>query len=215
LAIQQFTARVLDWLDRVYSIVGPISRVDRIDVSPPVLVADVSRAAEYSAGFWCQASQSITTGGAGVAAFVAQTREAFLAESDKALLLQERGLTAPDVDVWVYGWWGTCSVATAAFFSSLRIGLRIGGNTPGPRLILQHFGEADEIIATGATLELLRSTNLSQVWPAYGFFNLPILLPDYPTSEFLARATDNAGGAIVTGPVWRCWVGPKGVLPPR
>lgn len=213
MAIQKFTARALDVLDRIYSIVGSISRVDAIDVAPPVLVHDVSREAEVSVGFYANASVSITTAGAGAQTFASLTRDAFLAQTTVRALMVEKGFEPSDVDVWILSWWALVATADIGNYGTMRIGLTFGNNAgTGPSMIVQAYNQLEAPIISGGTT-LLRSDADFQN-PAFGRFTAPCLMPDSPATAFLVVGNDDAGGAMTAGPVFRCWIGPKGCLPP-
>lgn len=215
MAIQKFTNRVLSVIDRIYSIVGPISRVDAIDVSPPVLVHDVSREAELAGGVYGTAGVNFVTAGAGADTYASKTRAAFLAESQVAVPLAERGLDPSEVDVWVMGCHVLLEEADVGNLGEVQLGVNLGA-IGGSNWLNGIFNTIDSAMPLTAA-----STRVYMHWasgaPTSQWFDrlpYPFLLPDQPASAFLVAVKDDAGGILTGVGVWRCWVGPAGCLPP-
>jgi hypothetical protein len=212
--IQPFTARVADALDRIYQIVGPVSRVDALDIAPPILVHDISREAELSAGFFVEANLTLgPTDGAGTVAFASKTRNVFLADTIPAQLLSERGLTLNDVDVWIIGYYAIILAADTGDFGHLRIGVRIGttvGSGQSRQLALYSGVEAQPLVSGGVHFLNTGSGAGSFQGNGYGDWLLPIFMADDSDSAFLLEGADDAGGAMTCSGFWPCWVGPKG-----
>ncbi len=210
--IQTFTRRALDALDRIYSITGSVVRTNAIDVSPPVLVHDVSREAEVSAGFFTNASLSITTAGAGANTFASLTREAFLATVGVVEEMAWRQIDPSTVDVWITGFWGIIAAADVGDFSRMRQGVQLGTLVGGGTVrCMKIYDVADPSPLVSGGTHGLRSSLPDE---EYGAQLKPFILPDDESSAFLLEANDDAGGAMTVGGFWRCWIGPKGVLPP-
>lgn len=206
--IQPFSRRVLDGFARLYGVVGQIGRVNAVDVSPPLLVHDVSSEAHQTGGFFSEISVSITTAGAGADTYGSITRANTLANAEVAAKLSESGLNPAEVDVWLVGLCAAMTTAGVANFNRLRLGINQGTLTGGGMIsMLKRYASAEVAMVSGGVTFLKTDLNDSQ---PYGAYKLPIFMPDDTTTAFLVQGTDGGAGAMTAFGIFNLWVGPKG-----
>lgn len=206
----QFTQRALDALDRLYGFVGGVSRIDRFNMGPVNLVHDVSREAEASMGFQATIPISMDTVGGSTRVYGTATFAAILSNTDVANKLSSRGLDRADVDVWLMGFAGLVTAATAANFANAGVGALIGNTVgTGEQLAFNRWTTTgSDLVAAGTVALILDALQFSVI-------DFPILLPDDESSVIRATLSSGAGGQCVGTVNCLIWVGPKGTFPPR
>ena len=214
MSIQSFSNRVLDGIGREYGVIGNISRTDKLDISPPVLVHDASENARATSWIPCSLPGTglLLTAAATTTVFAEVTRADALAANPAASVLDLLRLAPGEVDIWVFGWSAVATAASAANVSGAALGVRMPQTQGGAGLVveLQEYGTVRVSLTSGGVQELEPLDDIAFVMQ----MAKPFHLADHGASGFLARLTAGAGGEAVVEFFFHCLLGPKGSLPP-
>jgi len=211
--IQKFSNRVLDGLGREYGVIGSISRTDSLEISPPVLVHDVSENVRAMSWIPVAAQIDIDTLALSSSVWEELTRAQFLATAPVAAVLALLRLAPAEVDIWPFHWHGSVTAATAANFASAAVGVRMA-QAPAETSIVVPLAVYAVADPSGVLIEGSVQPLAEYVYDQKMERPRPFLLSDHGPSAFLGKATSDAGGGTVVSLMVHCYIGPKGSIPP-
>lgn len=206
--IVRFYNRCLEALDILFGFEGAISRVDRIDMSPPVLVVDISRMSQASMGFPCFLSVGGATAGVGATVddAVGISANAFAGDALFQSNLSARSLTLDELDFWFLGVSCTITAGSANNLSSIEFAIEHRNNTVQP-VFVQTFDLQTVTPGVGGRVMLSQDIRVAR-----GNFRVPTKIE--AGSRFLGYFTDDATGQIDANLLVHLWATPKGTFPP-